>query len=118
MEIADDVTEDDMITYDPKTKVVTMNLSDLVHCGFNYDEFRDALFVDGLDDAITPDKLVVNFSDASILNGTTWIASEKYCECRVCIPFAISTGEVRCQSCGMLVRRDIITTGDSRIVTM
>lgn len=55
-----------MITYDPETKTVTMNLTDLVHCGFDYDEFLDALFVDGLDATITPDKLVVDFSDASI----------------------------------------------------
>lgn len=102
-----------MITYDPKTKVMTMNLADLVHCGFNHEEFRDALFIDGLDDTIVPEKLVVNLSDAGILDGVTWIASEKYCECRCMLPFAISTGEVRCQSCGRLVRGGIITTGNT-----
>jgi len=102
-----------MITYDPKTKVIKMNLADLVHCGFNYEEFRDALFIDGLDDTIVPEKLVVNLSGASILNDVTWIASGKYCECRICIPFIFSTGEMRCQSCGRLVRGDIITTGNT-----
>jgi len=52
-----------MIRYNTETKTVTMNLTDLVHCGFDCDEFRDALFIDGLDDTIVPEKLVVDFLD-------------------------------------------------------
>lgn len=101
-----------VITYDPETKTVTMSLADLVHCGFNYDEFRDALFVDGLDDVIAPEKLVVDLSDASIFSGVVWDAGEKYCQCRCCVPYVASTDEVRCQLCGKLTRH-IITIGST-----
>lgn len=100
-----------MITYDPETKTVTMSLADLVHCGFDCDEFKDAIFIDGLPE-IVPEKLIVDFSDASILSGVAWIASDKYCQCRCCVPYVASTDEVRCQLCGKLTRH-IITIGST-----
>jgi len=95
-----------VITYDPETKTVTMNLADLVHCGFDHDEFRDALFIDGLDDTIVPEKLVVDFS-ATVVDCQRLIINDRYCECRCCVPYVVSTDEVRCQLCGKIIRCNI-----------
>ena len=90
-----------MITYDPKTKTVKMDLVDLEHCGFDHDEYQSELFLSGLlhinqsnPDLEWPEYLMVNFKD-----GAVKIASD------VC-PYCNGTGKelannikVRCRFC-------------------
>jgi len=122
-----------MIKYDPKTNVLTMDLTDLEHCGFDHDEFKAALFLAGIDDTIVPEKLVVNFSASVVILDDIWRLwsyvvddvineadvnpcfedsvrrvynwlSEQYCTCQISMPYAVSTGELRCKVCGKLIK--------------
>lgn len=92
-----------MIKYDPKTNVVTMDLVDLEHCGFDHDEFKAALFLAGMDDTIVPEKLVVNFASPILWVDMSWV-EEQYCSCRVSVPHIASTGLVCCGVCGKPIR--------------
>jgi len=51
-----------MMTWDPEKKILTMDLHNLQHCGFELDDFEGELFLNGIDDpaARAPGSIVVD----------------------------------------------------------
>lgn len=63
-----------MMKYHKKSRIMEMELYDLEHCGFDYEEYLKELFLHGFDDedAENPTALIVNFAGGSvIINDTT-----------------------------------------------
>ena len=58
-----------MITYDAEHRVIVMDLVDLEHCGFDYDEFYYEIETSGItdEDAAFPMALLVNFAGGHAL---------------------------------------------------
>lgn len=63
-----------MIEYDTDNRVVTMDLVDLEHCGFDWREFKDELKLAGIDDmaAEWPVALLVDFVGGSVVTPRLW----------------------------------------------
>jgi hypothetical protein len=62
-----------MIRYDAKNCIVVMDLVDLEHCGFDWDEFAAEIELAGIKDnaALNPIALLVNFSGGAVVLPTT-----------------------------------------------
>ena len=57
--------------YLPRKNVLVMSLADLEHCGFEYDEFFDELFLHGCEAADWPVALLVNFAGGYVVTPDT-----------------------------------------------
>jgi hypothetical protein len=58
-----------MMSYDKKTNVMTMDLMDLEHCGFDRDDLDKELFLHGIDDdeARNPFVILVNYDAGHVI---------------------------------------------------
>jgi hypothetical protein len=90
-----------MITYDPKTKTIKMDLVDLEHCGFDHTEYQSELFMAGLleinkpNPALEwPETMIINFS-----GGAVKIASGVCSRCLGRGYFMIGSDECKCPDC-------------------
>ncbi len=57
--------------YLPEQNVVVMTLSDLEHCGFDYEEFNKELYFSGCEAANWPIALLVNFAGGYVVSPNT-----------------------------------------------
>ncbi|HML21864.1 MAG TPA: hypothetical protein PKD09_09460 [Aggregatilinea sp.] len=67
-----------MLTYDPATRTVTMNLTSLEHCGFDHEQFDDELFIHGYEseEARAPEKIIVIMAPSkSIASLQAWLGN-------------------------------------------
>ena len=60
-----------MMKWDNDKKIIVMDLMDLEHCGFNYEEYLGELHLHGIDNesAENPIAIIVNFAGGHVLFG-------------------------------------------------